>query len=327
MLMKKEFIYPSRGPGRPQILLIGNGLEHKSGQKEWKELLEMLTVEDAVPITEKQKDCIPFPLLYQLLATHAPAPAHLTASEIKEEEDRLAAAMGKLKHESNVLLDRLPAINADHILTTNYSYCLEKAFYPGLDFTKPVVRNRKRFRLAQKRGSGGALVEREYRLHSGYIARSVGVDTGLWHIHGECSVPKGIVLSHDRYGRLLQRIERICSRQRYPGDSAVVEQKTFTSWPELFLYGDVYVLGLGLDANEFDLWWLLRRKQRERYADGKVYFYERRPKGGFKENKHLLMLANGVCLCDAGCGEEVDFDTFYIAALEDIKRRIDDSRK
>ena len=321
--MEHRFVYPSKGVGRPQILLIGNGLEYKSGQKSWEGLLNILTVEDALPLTREQRESIPFPLLYQLLSTHAPVPAHLSTREIREEEGRLASAAGQLRHTSNEFLDRLPALGADHIMTTNYSYCLEKAFFPRLDFTKPAARNRKRIRL----GDGKVPQERIYKLHSCYLARSEGRDTGIWHIHGECAVPKGIVLSYDRYGRLLQRIESVCSRQRYPGNGEDIARKEYISWPELFLYGDVYILGLGMEFNEFDLWWLLRRKQREQYADGKTYFYERRPAEGFARSKHLMMQANGVILCDAGCSEEIDHDAFYAAALQDIKERITQSRQ
>lgn len=77
---------------------------------------------------------------------------------------------------------------------------------------------------------------------------------------------------HDRYGRLLKRIEVACGKQRYSGKSNEIVDRNFHSWPELFLYGDVYIVGLNLSESEFDLWWLLRRKQRERYADGKVFF-------------------------------------------------------
>ena len=231
--------------------------------------------------------------------------------------------MSALRHSSNALLDALPGLDADHIMTTNYSYCLEKAFFPRLDFTKPAARTQKRLRLGERDGKK----EITYKLHSCYLAKSGGRSTGLWHIHGECAVPKGIVLSYDRYGRLLQRIEEVCSRQRYSGKAEQALNKDYTSWPELFLYGDVYILGLGLEFNEFDLWWLLRRKQREQYADGKTYFYERRPENGFQSSKHLMLQANGVTLCDAGCSEHDSHDAFYAAALADIKTRIHDSRQ
>ena len=321
--MEHRFVYPSRGPGRPQILLIGNGLEYDSGQKSWDELLIHLTVEDAIPLTKTQRDTIPFPMLYQLLATHTPVPSHLSAELLHDEEACLKEAMGLLKHDTNEYLDRLPALNADHIMTTNYSYCLERAFFPKLNFTKSSARSSKRLRL----GGEEYAKERDYRPHSCYLARSEATDTGLWHIHGECSVPDGVILSYDRYGRLLHSIIKTCLNQKYSGKEDKLYRKEFTSWPELFLYGDVYILGLKMEFNEFDLWWLLRRKQRERYSDGNTYFYERSPKDGFTSSKHLMMQANGIILCDAGCTEEDSFDKFYTAALEDIRKKIAKSRQ
>lgn len=326
-MIETKFEHSSRGSGRPQILLVGNGLERKSGQADWATLLKKLTVEDSIPLTDTQKDSIPFPLQYQLLVTHTPAPTRLSAQDIQEEEHRLAETMLTLTNSSNTFLDMLPTLDADHIFTTNYSHCIEKAFFPKLDFASSRVRSKKRFGLMLNKESNKLLQERDYRLHSGYLARSKTRNTGIWHIHGEMFNPRGIILSHDRYGRLLNRIESTCQKQRYSRSSTEASIKKYTSWPELFLYGDVYVLGLKLDPTEFDLWWLIRRKQREYYADGKIYYYERRPATGFTENKHLLMQACGIELCDAGCDQSVDFDDFYIAALEQIKLRIERSRK
>ena len=321
------FKHFSSGLGRPQILLIGNGLEKKSGQASWERLLDQLTVEDSLPISREQKECIPFPLLYQILSTHmVDGVPHLNKESILEEEHRLKDVMGRLMHKSNEFLDLLPSLNADHIFTTNYSYCIERAFFPSADFSKTHIRNYRRFRL-NKPNSRQPNRENHYRLHTGYIAKSLERSTGIWHIHGECTVPRGIVLSHDRYGRLLQRIEEVCRSQDYASLLAnPVIEREFTSWPELFLYGDIYILGLTLSENEFDLWWLLRRKQREYNADGSVFFYEPRPENGFQEGRHLLFQVTGVKICDLGFKKSSDYDSFYRAALEDIRLRIAASR-
>lgn len=326
MAVSVKFIYPSRGKGRPQILLLGNGLERKSGQVSWNQLLDQVAVENSLTITKKQRDNIPFPLLYQLLVTHMPAPAHLSLEDIREEESRLKDAMQKMRHESNDLLNLLPSLEADHIMTTNYSYCVEKAFFPNSDFSKSYIRDHRRFHL--KAVQNGACFRREinYKLHTGYLAKSCARNTGLWHIHGECSATGGIVLGHDRYGRLLRRVEEICNVQRYSGRPDEIVEREFNSWPELFLYGDIYILGLTLGESEFDLWWLLRRKQRERYADGSVYYYERRPYGGFQETRHLLLQATGVKICDVGSSYLDKYDSFYIAAFRDIQEKIAKSR-
>ena len=44
------------------------------------------------------------------------------------------------------------------------------------------------------------------------------------------------------------------------------------SWLEYFIFGDVYVVGFGMDLSEIDLWWLLNRKKREELPHGKTVF-------------------------------------------------------
>ena len=323
-MKENPFQYPMKGPGRPQILLIGNGLEYESHQKSWEELLAQLAISGAIAPKDARCKDVPFPMLYQLITTPLPAKAHLSAEDLKQQNRHLAKVMRTLKHSTNPYLDMLPRLEADHIMSTNYSYCLEHAFFPSMDFNKSANRSQKRCYLAQK-VNGEPLMERSYRLHTCYLAQSGSRKTGLWHIHGESAQPNGIILSHDRYGRLLKRVAKICGEQNYIRNEENHESHAFTSWPELFLYGDVYVLGLGLWVHEFDLWWLIHRKQRERYSDGKVYFYERKPVAGY-DSKHLLMQANGVVLCDAGCDDTDSFDAFYRAALQDIQQKIKKSR-
>lgn len=264
---------------------------------------------------------IPFPLLYELLSSRCPSPSTLSADDIQEEETRLANEMKSLKNITNSNLDLLPSLNADHIFTTNYSYCIENAFCPTRDFSDTNVRSSMRFNLNPELKNSKPRREINYRLHSGYLVKtSTGKSTGIWHIHGESSVSRGIIVGHDRYGRLLSRIETICDTQRYSKNSNQPVLKQFTSWPELFLYGDVYIIGLCFQLSEFDLWWLLRRKQRERYADGKVYFYDNSTDEN-DINRNLLLQANGVEI-NPSIKRENNYDTFYEKALALIKKQI-----
>lgn len=259
-------------------------------------MIDSLTASNCPKLDSEIHSKIPFPLLYELLSSQYPYPSTLSAEDIENEELRLSNAMKSLKNLSNSNLDLLPALNADHIFTTNYSYCIEKAFCPDKDFSKSKVRSNMRFNFNSELNNGVPKKEINYRLHSGYlIKKSAGKDIGIWHIHGESSVPRGIIVGHDRYGRLLSRIVTICSTQKYGKDSNKPTLRQFTSWPELFLYGDVYIIGLGFQLCEIDLWWLLRRKHRERYADGKVYFYD----NSTDENntyRNLLLQANGAII-------------------------------
>lgn len=322
------FKYQYEPTCRPQILLIGNGLEYDSGQVSWGNMLKNLTVDNALCQydEETKKRQIPFPLLYQLLVTPDPAPVHMTKEDRDNEEKRLAENLKTLQNETNDNLNQIPGLNMDHVMTTNYSYCLEKAFFKDEDFLNDAIR-RGKLQYMQKKLNDDDVREIEYRLHTYYQAHSDDRrETGLWHIHGETAVPRGIVLSHDRYGRLLKRIIDACGdSSRYSGNMTA-DTVGELSWPELFLYGDVYILGLGLDSNELDLWWLLRRKQREAHSQGRTVFYERKPASGFTEDKHLLMRSCGVELCSAGCNEDVAFSDFYRCAFRDIARRVKAAR-
>ena len=327
MIYDHPFMHQISGKGRPQVLLVGNGLERscpptspdpkgKTGQLTWEQLIKAIKADNCITLTDEEKGKLPFPLLYSLLSVSDPAPAKLDDQMIKDEETRLKTAMGQLSQASTWRLDALKTLRADHIMTTNYNYGLEQAFFPGKDFFNSKIRSYYRFNLNPEVKDGKRVREVCYRMHSGYLARNEdGSEVGLWHIHGECSVSHGVVLGHDRYGRLLSRIEKISDSQKYDAildDHAPV---AFNSWPELFLYGDVYI--------EFDLWWLLKRKQREQNADGRVYFYEE-PNDASLVQK--MMRAHGAVLPNVGA-KEGDFDEFYLKAFDDISRRIGHNKR
>lgn len=322
----KYFSHNNRGNGRPQVVLVGNGLERDSGQPSWNALVDMMTVPDSVKLNDNERNAIPFPLLYELLSSHESAPSQLTHEDLREEEQRLACAMNELTHTSNSLLAILPTLGADHIFTTNYSYCIEKAFYLGINFLLPRVRTKIRFNLNPKRRNARPIREINYRMHTGYLAQNSNESyVGIWHIHGECTVPRGIVIGHDRYGRLLSRMETICDSQIYGKQSELPICKQFTSWPELFLYGDIYIIGFGFNLCEYDLWWLLRRKQRECYADGKVYFYDNDIHDKNTTRDRLIQAHGGII--NPGITKEADYNIFYRKALSDIAKKISKNRK
>lgn len=326
MNQQVSFVYPIKGPGRPQILLIGNGLEYKSGQRSWDQLVRDLTLPEKRGMSEAES--LPFPLRYELLSTPSNVPFPMEHENILQEEKRLAEAMKTMVHKSNPLLERLPELQMDHIFTTNYSYCLEQAFFPRRNFESSQIRSKFRFDLRDEEDKASRKREVQYRLHTGYYFpadQNPPQGTGLWHIHGESSVSRGIILGHDRYGRLLARIVDCC--QSMVRKTVKAEKLAFSSWPGLFLFGDVYILGFGFDACEFDLWWLLRRKQRERNGDGKVYFYDKPPFDGSQKMKHSLLQANGVEIRTAGATENTDYDMFYAKAIQDIQQTVEQRRQ
>ena len=129
-----EFKHNSSGEGKPQIVLLGNGLERFSGQASWNELLQRININDGINLSvadsgaERQWEQVPFPLLYELLSLPSSSCKKLGKDDIAAQDSRLKNAFTIMRHESNCLLDMLPGLEADHIFTTNYTYCVEKAF-------------------------------------------------------------------------------------------------------------------------------------------------------------------------------------------------------
>ncbi len=73
---------------------------------------------------------------------------------------------------------------------------------------------------------------------------------------------------------------------------------------------------------EFDLWWLLRRKQCEIYADGKVYFYEHDIRD-VPSAKQMLLSAHGVeSKYNKSSGRDDKFKEFYEQAFDDIRNKL-----
>lgn len=342
MAKEIEFIHSLCGKGRPQILLIGNGVERAYGSAGWDELMDLIDVRKYNKETRDEINKLPFPVKYELLATPENAPASFSRDDLYEEEKRMAKAMRTLlpsrdtrerdKNENyNELFKRLPDLGVDHIFTTNYSYCPEEGYYPNKKFERDSVRKKYRFNInPQKDKNGRPRLEGRFRLHSGYIGinNKNNKKVGIWHIHGECGAPTSVILGHDKYGRLLKRIISVCCNEiQYKKIKVKCNTYKFRSWPELFLFGDIYVVGFGFAECEFDLWWLLRRKQRETYADGKVYFYEH-DKRDVSNAKQMLLSAYGAEIkYNEFSGKDDKFKEFYEQAFKDIQRMVEVNSK
>jgi hypothetical protein len=328
MANNTPFIHDLRGNHRPKILLIGNGIERLYGSSSWNELIDLIDVRKFDETRRKEVDKLPFPERYELLATPENAPSSFSKADMYNEEHRMKQAMSTLlpseetrkkneEEHSNTLFRLLPTLGVDHIFTTNYTYCPEEGFYPNRKFEKPSVRSNIRFNINPHiTKSGRQSQENGFRLHSGYFATS-DKKVGIWHIHGECGAPTSVILGHDKYGRLLKRIVSVCDDEI---DYKKIEKNNtyeFRSWPELFLFGDIYVVGFGYAECEFDLWWLLRRKQRETHADGKVYFYEY---DRSDSPKKMLLYAHGVeIIYNEFSGMKDKYKEFYECAFDDIR--------
>ncbi|MDP3119778.1 MAG: hypothetical protein Q8N01_05140 [Sulfuricurvum sp.] len=85
----------------------------------------------------------------------------------------------------------------------------------------------------------------------------------VWHIHGELNAPNSIMLGYDHYMRSIGKMQGYLKIKK----TSLKAPNEF--WVDKFLEDDLYILGLGLDFNEIDLWWLLAYRNRK-ILEGKI---------------------------------------------------------
>ncbi len=89
-----------------------------------------------------------------------------------------------------------------------------------------------------------------------------GDSVNVWHIHGEIGRPSSVVLSHYYYWEMIACIRNYIPTllRRYNGLRKTGEYSPL-SWIDYFMIGNVYIVRLGLDPSEMDLWWLINCKK------------------------------------------------------------------
>lgn len=213
-----------------KIILLGNGVNRLGGKDSWRELL----IRDSGGKIVDPENLIPEPILFDQYTIPSGKPL---ADEIPE---TMLAMTPNDWHEKIV---NLPI---QHILTTNYDYCLETSLL----------------------GVIAHEIKKETReiKYSRFRRKSLDSKT-FWHIHGEANYPNSIMMGYDHYAGYLGEIRNICvnSKEEDAGNSGiepgkVIKEEGKGSWVELFLQSDVDILGLGMYFSEIDLWWVLIHK-------------------------------------------------------------------
>ena len=228
---------------RPKVLLLGNGIVRAFGEGSWDDLL--------AKIANKSTDLDPsakYDMPNSMKATL------LTNNNLQEnlktyyENSKTFNISDKLKD----FLQKILALDFDHIITTNYSYEIECALF-GRKISKDTIYNSQRaFKTRCKT---------HYLLHTFNQIK----DHKIWHIHGEIRKPSSIVLGYYAYGKLISHYVSYLGKQaeNFVEKSRKNKSITIKSWLDAFVLGDVYILGFGLDFAEIDSWWLLDYKTKK----------------------------------------------------------------
>ena len=84
-----------------------------------------------------------------------------------------------------------------------------------------------------------------------------------------------MILSYYSYANAVSRLITL-NKQRgnsYQEKQTVGEKIHCLSWLDYFLMGNVYSVGFGFDTSEFDIWWAVERKAREKARHGELHAY------------------------------------------------------
>jgi len=298
------------------VLMIGNGINRAFGKTSWNALIDIIKTRDDINADQLQ---IPMPLKAILLSDNK-IDGQLKSVDQNSQE----VLYGMLESEEQTkMLRQILTIGFDHILTTNYSYELEIASLGKSNISKKQLLNILAHTSQVKR------VEQKFLLHSYNEVVCEGVNNKIWHIHGESRKPESIILGHYNYGSLMYKMKDYMDKRGkiYRNKEKTDEIIDIESWLDAFVLGDVYVIGFRYDLSEFDLWWLLNRKAREKVHHGKVYFYEPEPMI-FDERLELLKVLDvhvehlGMKLTDDKEENGHIYKEFYKKALDEIETKI-----
>ena len=290
----------------PQVLLIGNGLNKTYDADGWGNLIKKIHCNPK--IDPKSIEKVAFPL-QAVLAT-----GDRLDSQIKSKKD-IFYGMESVD-QIRPMMENILRIPFDYILTTNYSYEIERVANAKVQRDGNYCRNIAKSTIRNKH------IEHKYLLHSYNDICFENYHHKIFHIHGEARKPQSIILGHYYYGKLLSLyIDMLAKNEnkqfehQQAGEPPIVD-----SWLDTFIMGDVYVLGFGLDFSEMDIWWLLNRKKREKAQHGTIYFYE--PAQG-NEVKHSLLDTYDAKPLSLGFNTKPSsFENFYKYAIEDIRNRV-----
>ena len=297
--MKKETVFP-------QVLFLGNGLNRAFGAGDWGNLLKQ--IHNNPRVTYEQLKELPFPL-QAVLATGDHVDVVCKDESMKNQG---ALDIEPLRKQMEALLK----VPFDHILTTNYTYEIERVANSKVEQDGEYCKKLTRTTIKSLKA------ENKYLLHTYNEVSFNGYKHKIWHIHGENRKPQSLILGHYAYGTLLSKYQEELSKR---GNRQLTREKEgkpyiMDSWLDAFIIGDVHVLGFGFDFSEMDLWWLLNRKKREKAAHGKVFFYS-----PIQGNELLLAMleAYGVKIENLGFySKPADYKAFYQSAVNLISKNV-----
>ena len=276
----------------PRILLLGNGVLRAFGGDSWNDLIDDMMNGNKNP---RERDAIhKLPYSLQIIA----ASDDNVDSAMENISSRMIGSKAPNQECENLI--RRIVDGYDCVLTTNYSYEIEKVLIPDF-YIKPSVSSKFRFSSIK-----GIDTRDDFCLHQ-YMEASLDSNRRLpiWHIHGEAAKPSTMIMGQYFYGKLLSKFNDEISEfnRHYAISKRAKRGYVPNGWVDYFLMGNIDVIGFGLDFCEMDIWWLLCSKKRNGNSNPKINWYELNP----SEEKRVMAEVYGINVI-----RDIDnYKTFY----------------
>lgn len=260
-----------------KVLLLGDGLNLLSQNLSWKTLLSNVQAKDEAGLAvHDSMDLVdvPYPLQYDylLLSSDFRKRVHEVKGSTgwkKVIEDRQFALKKAICDElkafsPNDIYRQLASLSFDAYLTTNYDHVLDGTLN-AMSYQSVV----------------GDKSEMNYNIRRKRCLLKGSDKKTIYPIHGDMDSPRSIVIGYNHYCGTVAKISDYLkgnykmkigkgSEFKIPRmlDRLQNGDDQFYSWIDHIFMSDVYIVGLGLDYSEIDLWWLLDRRQRMVRGDG-----------------------------------------------------------
>ncbi|ELR64463.1 hypothetical protein C942_02487 [Photobacterium marinum] len=286
-------------------VLVGNDINNVNPGNSWGDLLAELTSYLSISVDFDQDK--PFPLAYEEIYFKTVRNGGYSEREIKK---FVADHINKIK--SSFIHEAIVSLNTNHILTTNYDLSLEST----------VTSN------ANKLTNSGFITESKYNIFRNHKVEN----KTFWHIHGSANAHLSITLGYEHYSGYLQHMRSYVvsgTKDTYKKKSFLPLTKRFKdevienhSWIDLFFTKNIHILGLSLDFNETDLWWLLTFREKSKYSKSlditnEIYYYIPEEYVNTSKSKIDMLKSVGVSIVPVG-GHSINKGTYYKNAVSKI---------
>lgn len=293
----------------PVVFLMGSGVLQAFGGDSWDSFLDRIKCVELSDDEVLQMKKLPYPM----------RPVVLTGDRVDTQlkklvnQDKKNADDVKDNTKTLDLIRGFCDLNPDVILTTNYTYEIERSLMD--DFAVVTGKSHK----YRKKAVDLKVDKKTGKLHQYFEISTDNATQRVWHIHGELAKPNTMIIGHYYYCELTSIIQQyihhfIC---RYQYSQKHKTDFVPESWVDYFMIGDVYTIGFGLGVSELDIWWLINCKKRHGSKNSNIYFWD----ANIADEKKLLAEAYGVNV-RSDLVQDDEFPQFYERLRQRIQSRL-----